>query len=109
MNAYLQKREIERNVWINASRRIAEQFMIDTFQIALNESDGYGYDKIMRLTRRWEEIQEELRPALIAGDPEADVCQEHIDRVLTRIINGKAELIPWEERYPELKRIKYGR
>ena len=109
MNAYLQKREIERQVWINASRHIAEQFMIDTFQIALNESDGYGYDKIMRLTRRWEEIQEELRPALIAGDPEADVCQERIDRALTRIINGKAELIPWEERYPELKRIKYGR
>ena len=109
MNAYLKKRDEERQVLMGAAQRVGEQFMIDTFQIALNESEGYGYDKIMRLTRRWEEIQKELRPALDIKNPESDVCQERIDRALTRIINGKARLYPWEERYPELKRIKYGR
>ena len=40
---------------------------------------------------------------------EADVRQVHMDRVLAQIINGKAELIPFPDRYPDLKKIKYRR
>lgn len=40
---------------------------------------------------------------------EADVRQEHMDRVMTQIISGKQELIPFAERYPELKKVRYGR
>ena len=40
---------------------------------------------------------------------EADVCQEHMDRVLAEIIRDKAELIRFPERYPNAKKIKYGR
>ena len=29
--------------------------------------------------------------------------------VLAQIINGKAELIPFQDRYPDLKKIRYGR
>lgn len=39
----------------------------------------------------------------------ADVMQEHMDRVFLQIINGKQDLIPFAQRYPELKRIKYRR
>lgn len=41
-------------------------------------------------------------------NPEADVYQEHMDRVLAQIINGKQELFSFDQRYPELKKIKYG-
>ena len=34
---------------------------------------------------------------------------EHMDRVLAQIINVKAELIPFPDRYKALKKIKYGR
>lgn len=32
-----------------------------------------------------------------------------MDRVMTQIISGKQELIPFSERYPELKKVRYGR
>ena len=35
--------------------------------------------------------------------------QEHMDRVMAQIISGKQELIPFAERYPELKKVRYGR
>ena len=54
-------------------------------------------------------VLREYKPALDCRNPEADVRQEHMDRVLAQIINGKAELIPFPDRYPDLKKIRYGR
>ena len=39
----------------------------------------------------------------------ADVRQEHMDRVLAEIIRDKAKLIPFPDRYKDLKKIRYGR
>nr|DAT63502.1 MAG TPA: hypothetical protein [Caudoviricetes sp.] len=55
------------------------------------------------------ETQREYRPALNCKDPEADARQVHMDRVLAQIINGKAELIPFPDRYKDLKKARYGR
>lgn len=63
----------------------------------------------MRLTEAWAEVRKEYRPALDYKNPAADVCQEHMDRVLAQIISGKQELYPFASRYPELQKIKYGR
>ena len=46
--------------------------------------------------------------ALNCKDPEADVRQEHMDRVLKEIIRDKAELIPHAERYKDLRKVTYG-
>ena len=40
---------------------------------------------------------------------EADVRQEHMDRILAEIIRDRMTLIPFPERYPNAKKIKYGR
>lgn len=40
--------------------------------------------------------------------PAADVMQEHMDRVMAEILNGKAEMIPLPDRYKELKKVTYG-
>lgn len=39
--------------------------------------------------------------------PAADVAQEHLDAALVDMMAGRQLLIPFAERYPELKKIKY--
>ncbi len=93
---------------VEATQRLISQYMIDTLQMTLHQTEGWGYDRIMRLTEAWAAVRKEYRPALDYKNPAADVCQEHMDRVLKEIIRDKAELIPFAERYPELKKVTYG-
>ena len=106
-NAYLQKRNLEREAWMHLAERVTEQFMTDTLQMTLHQHYGFGYDRIMELTEHWREMLQEYRPALHSKNAEADVLQEHMDRAMLQILRGKAELIPFEERYPELKKVRY--
>lgn len=108
-SAYLQRRDAELDAAFLAGAAMAAQFAADTLQMTMHQQEGWGYDRIMRVTNEWMETQREYRPALNCKNPEADVRQEHMDRVLAQIINGKAELIPFPARYPDLKKIKYGR
>ena len=108
MNAYLAKQKAERDAFMHRVEHLVKQYMVDTLQIALNQTEGWGYERIMRLMENWENTREEFRSALNPmRDAEADVAQEHIDRILTQIINGKTDLIPWSERYPDLKKVRY--
>lgn len=93
---------------VEAAQRLTSQYMIDTLQMTLHQTEGWGYERIMRLTEAWQQTQKEYKPALNCKDPAADVCQEHMDRVLAEILNGKAELIPFPDRYKELKKVTYG-
>ena len=94
---------------VEAAQRLISQYMIDTLQMTLHQTEGWGYDRIMRITHNWVAVQREYKPALDCRNPEADVRQEHMDRVLAEIISGKAELIRFQDRYPNAKKIKYGR
>lgn len=107
-SGYLQRREAELNATFNAGAAVAAQFAMDTLQMTMHQQEGWGYDRIMRITQAWLETQREYKPALNCKDPAADVRQEHMDRVLAQIINGKAELIPFPDRYKELKKVTYG-
>ena len=93
---------------VEAAQRLTSQYMIDTLQMALHQTEGWGYERIMRLTKAWQQTQKEYTPALNSNDPAADVMQEHMDRVMAEILNGKAELIPFSDRYKELKKVTYG-
>lgn len=108
-SAYLQRRDAQLDAVFWAGAAMAAQFAVDTLQMTMHQKEGWGYDRIMRVTHEWMETQREYRPALNCKDPEADVRQVHMDRVLTQIISGKQELHPVESRYPELKKIKYRR
>lgn len=108
-SAYLQRRDAELDAAFNAGAAVAAQFAVDTLQMVMHQKEGWGYDRIMRITRAWLETQREYKPALNCKNPEADVRQVHMDRVLAQIISGNAELIPFPVRYPDLKKIKYGR
>lgn len=108
-SAYLQRREAELDATFNAGAAMAMQFAMDTLQMALHQTEGWGYERIMRITHNWIAVQREYKPALDCRNPEADVRQVHMDRVLAEIISGKAELIRFPDRYPNAKKIKYGR
>ena len=108
-SGYLQRREAELDATFNAGAAMAMQFAMDTLQMALHQTEGWGYDRIVRLCEAWQHIRNEYRPAINPSNPAADVMQEHMDRVMAQIISGKQELIPFAERYPELKKVRYGR
>lgn len=94
---------------VDAAQRLISQYMIDTLQMTLHQTEGWGYDRIMRITQAWLETQREYKPALNCKDPAADVMQEHMDRVMAQIISGKQDLKPFPERYHELRKVTYGR
>lgn len=94
---------------VEAAQRLTSQYMIDTLQMTLHQTEGWGYDRIMRLTEAWQQTQKEYTPALNSNDPAADVRQEHMDRVIAQIIGGKQALKPFPERYHELRKVTYGR
>ena len=108
-SGFLQRRETELDATFNAGAAMAAQFAVDTLQMTMHQQEGWGYDRIMRVTHEWMETQREYRPALNCKDPDADVRQVHMDRVLAEIIRDKAKLIPFPDRYPDLKKIRYGR
>lgn len=94
---------------VESAQRLISQYMIDTLQMTLHQTEGWGYDRIVRLCEAWQHSRDEYRPAINPSNPAADVMQEHMDRVMAQIISGKQELIPFAERYPELKKVRYGR
>lgn len=107
-NAYLQRQEAKRQAFMGAAEGTTRQFDVDTLQIAINKTEGWGYDRIMRLTLAWEQARAEYGAALSpTKNAEADVAQEHMDQALMRIIGKRQELIPFEERYPDLKKVRY--
>lgn len=108
-NAWIEKQKAVKNTVMHSAENLTKQYMLDTLCIAIHESEGWGYNRIKRLLNAWMETQEEYRLALNPSNNEADVAQEHLDRMLIQIINGKQDLIPFAKRYPELKGIKYGK
>lgn len=108
-SAYLQRRDAELDAAFNAGAAMALQFATDTLQITIHQKNGWGFDRVMRLTKDWVDTQREYKPALNCKDPAADVCQEHMDRILAEIIRDRMTLIPFPDRYPNAKKIKYGR
>ena len=108
-SGYLQRRDAELDAAFNAGAAMALQFATDTLQITIHQKDGWGFDRVMRLTHDWIDTQREYKPALNCKDPAADVCQEHMDRILAEIIRDRMTLIPFPDRYPNAKKIKYGR
>lgn len=102
----MKQQQIQNNV-MRAAELLAKQYMMDTVQITLHKCAGWGYDRQMQFLKDWETIRAEYRAALDPKDPEADVAQEHLDRAISEILAGRCELIPFGERYPDLKKLSY--
>lgn len=106
-NAYLAKQQADKHAFMNSVELIMKQYCIDTLIITLHEEYGWGYDRLMELMDKWDQNRKKYQDAINPDTPEADVEQEHIDRITAQIIRGKKDLIPFKERYPTLRKIKY--
>lgn len=106
-SSYLARQRAQAQRTSDAAQRLMIQYMLDTLQMTLHQTEGWGYDRIMRLCNAWTQVRREYSPSMNPSNPEADVYQEHMDRVMRQIIRDKQDLIPFEARYPELKEIKY--
>lgn len=107
-SGFLAQQEAIRQSYMQAAERITQQLMLDTLQITLNEEFGFGYDRIKKLTDAWGKTYNTFHDALNGG-PEADYYQEKLDGLLRELLKDRQPLIPFRERYPEIKEITYGR
>lgn len=105
-SGYLSREEAVRKAFVDASEQITRQLMQDTLQITLHNEFGFGYERIKNLTDAWNECYLTYHAALERG-AEQDVFQEHLDRELQDVVKDKQALIPFSERYPDIKKISY--
>lgn len=105
-SGFMAKQLAMRQALIEATERVTQQLMMDTLQITLHEF-GWGYDRIMKLTKAWADAYNHYHDTLDVKNVEADVLRVHLDRELADILKGHQDLIPFEERYPEIKEIAY--
>ena len=109
MSAYAARMQRERDAYMQTAERITRQFDMDTLHIALSRYGkiSLGYQRIMEINELWAGVRAEYMDALLPGD-EADVARHHLDAELMQIAREAGRVIPFEERYPELRRIGYG-
>lgn len=108
-SGFLRRQKEDSNALMHSTEVLVKQYMVDTLLITMNKKKfGWGFDRLMRLLDEWEETREEYRAALNPlKDNEADVAQAHMDQAISTIINGRMPLIPFEERYADLKPVTY--
>ena len=104
-SGFLERVKMEKRELVSVTERVIRQLMLDTLQATLHDV-GFGYEKIQTITDLWSDKYNSYRKALNTKDPEADVVQEHLDRELADILK-KRELIPFQDRYPDIKKVEY--
>ncbi len=109
-SGFLKKQEQERALYIEATEAIMKQFMCDTLQIAAQEEFGMGKERLGRLIKRWGAIFSRYYDCLNANSSaEADVLRDELDRQLRPLCHEDFKWCDFEERYPDLKRVRYGK
>lgn len=108
-SGFLQKQAAKERALIDATQGVMKQFLCDTLQITMHEQFGWGFDRIVALTKAWGDVYNEYLGALSTGT-EADYLRECLDRHLADICRKPDQkAIPFNERYPEVKEITYRR
>jgi len=113
MNAYLKRQNDLQQEIFETGIRLGNQQILDYLAIALNESEtvgkAFGEDKIRKVLDRIAVLYHDFHPAFEpTTNSEADYFQELLDRRLEPLCK-KLPFIPFHERYPEVRQMKYGR
>ena len=104
-SGYLERQRRMQDEAIHMAERVTRQYDMDCWQIALARYDKLelGYQRIMEITELARQVREEYSGA-IRRDNEQDRYRVHMDRELQEIARHNMQVIPFEKRYPELKR-----
>ena len=106
-SGYLKRQNAIMDELVNSGVRVGRQMCMDEVQVCLHLKHGWGYDRIKALFDEVQEYHEDCKIAMDPRNPEADIAQEHMDRVLRDIVKDHRAFIPFKERYPEIKQVKY--
>lgn len=106
----LRKHKLAAEEMLRIGERVSRQLVVDCMCILLHDPDAmggkaWGEQKIRRFVEALVKLLDEYYEA-VTGGVEADYCQEKMDRELRRIFRD--ELMPFRERYPDVKEITYG-
>lgn len=112
---YATKMQKEKNratdVAFNQGLQIGAQFMADCWMVTLNDPDvmgrdTFGHDRMLKVGKAVDANYDKYFKALdVAKNKEADVWQERLDEKLGKTLRD--DLVPFENRYPYLRKIKY--
>ena len=69
-SGFMAKQLAMRQALIDATERVTQQLMMDTLQITLHEF-GWGYDRIMKLTKAWADAYNHYHDTLDVKNVEA--------------------------------------
>lgn len=109
-NGYAQRVALARETYLKIGQDFGAQKAADLIAIALNDPEvmgkALGEKKIRKILERMLELEKTFNAAFYAN-PEQDYWQEVLDRRLGEIFG--TETVPFRERYPWLKEVKYGR
>ena len=108
-NAYLQRQEQQYQKFLDVGEQFGMQKMWDYIQIVLHDpnvmgKDTFGAGRLNKVYEALKAMANEYHTAF-TYDKEADYYQEKLDAQLRAI--GGDEVLPFYERYPELKRFNY--
>lgn len=105
MNHYLQKEAFKTQRCISRGIHFGEQKALDLMEIGLHRK-GWGYKRIREFLDLLKELDRYYAPAFVTGQ-EQEVYQMRLDNEIADILKGQAELIPFEERYPDVRTTGY--
>ena len=113
MNHFLKKQAHIQDDIFNAGLRIGFQQAMDFFQLALHDpkimgKDTLGEERLYRVLTEVIALHKVYDEAFYPKKAEADYMQELLDRKLSEICK-KRKIVPFAERYDELKKCSYGR
>lgn len=108
-NDYLARQRAMQQEFLNVGEQFGIQKMWDYFQIVLRDpkimgKDTFGPERLARIYEGMKAMTDEYHTAFI-DHKEADYYQEKLDANLREIWGEKT--VPFYERYPDLKKIKY--
>ena len=109
-NGYAQRVALARETYLKVGQDFGAQKMADLVEIALNDPEtmgkALGEKKIRRIFEKVAELEKTFEAAFYTN-PEQDYWQELLDRRLSEIFG--TETVPFRERYPWLKEVRYGK
>ncbi len=108
-NDFLQRQRQINQKWLDIGEEMGMQKMWDYVQIALRDPDvmgknTIGKERMKKLFDRLKVLADEYHTAFTA-DPEADYCQERLDRQLREVWGEGFQT--FFERYPYVKKMAY--
>lgn len=111
-NNFAARIEAEKQIAFEIGWGIGWQQAMDFIAMALNDGDLMGKsvmggERIDRILQHVQQLQKDYKIAFRPKEPEADYYQEQLDTYQRRIYKDKFQ--PFNERYPELKKVEYGR